>query len=196
MGRKVVVTLASSGRFLAASMNFFVLAARKSMSFPARSWRMKVTPPEVPTPMMAGGGKAKPMAPGMPAIFAGDLLLDRLVLLFRLLPLGPLLQGDEEEGAVGVLHLAQHAVADDRGAILDPRGLGDDLFGLPGHLAGSLQRGGVGQLDAGKDEPLVLVREKAGGEAACPRSRPEPSRPEAGGDWSCSSGWRRRRRET
>ena len=39
------------------------------MSLPARSSRMKVTPPEVPTPMMAGGGKAKPMAPGMPAIF-------------------------------------------------------------------------------------------------------------------------------
>jgi hypothetical protein len=37
------------------------------MSLPARSCRMKVAPPEVPTPWMAGGGKAKPMAPLMPA---------------------------------------------------------------------------------------------------------------------------------
>ena len=35
------------------------------MSLPARSSRMKVTPPEVPMPGMAGGGKAKPMAPGI-----------------------------------------------------------------------------------------------------------------------------------
>ena len=32
------------------------------MSFPDRSSRTKVAPPEVPTPGMAGGGKAKAMA--------------------------------------------------------------------------------------------------------------------------------------
>ena len=111
------------------------------------------------------------MAPGMPAIFSGDRCLDRLVLLFGLLSLGPLLQGNEEEGAVGVLHLAQHVIADDGGAVLDPGGLGDDLFGLFGHFAGSLQGGGIGQLDAGKDEPLVFVREEAGRNAYCLRDR-------------------------
>jgi hypothetical protein len=50
VGRKVVDTLASSGRFFAASMNLVVFSARKAMSLPARSSRMKVAPPEVPTP--------------------------------------------------------------------------------------------------------------------------------------------------
>ena len=39
------------------------------MSLPARSSRMKVAPPEVPTPWIAGGGKAKPMAPLSPPSF-------------------------------------------------------------------------------------------------------------------------------
>ena len=63
VGRKVVETVASSGRFLAASMKVAVLAARNSRSLPARSSSMKVTPPEVPIPGMAGGEKAKPTAP-------------------------------------------------------------------------------------------------------------------------------------
>ncbi|OQB98247.1 MAG: hypothetical protein BWX79_03360 [Alphaproteobacteria bacterium ADurb.Bin100] len=37
------------------------------MSLPARSCRMNVAPPDTPTPWMAGGGKAKPMAPLIPA---------------------------------------------------------------------------------------------------------------------------------
>jgi hypothetical protein len=37
IGRKVVETLASSGRFFAASRNLVVFSARKAMSFPARS---------------------------------------------------------------------------------------------------------------------------------------------------------------
>ncbi len=52
-----MVTLASSGRFRAASMNFCVFSARKPTSRPARSSSMKVTPPEVPIPWMAGGEK-------------------------------------------------------------------------------------------------------------------------------------------
>ena len=54
-----MVTRAISGRFFASSMNFCVFSHRKAMSLPERSSRMKVTPPEVPMPGMAGGEKAK-----------------------------------------------------------------------------------------------------------------------------------------
>ena len=49
-----------------------MFSARKVTSLPARSCSTMVTPPEVPTPGMAGGGKAKPMASG---IFAISLLM-------------------------------------------------------------------------------------------------------------------------
>ena len=64
-GEKVVVTPASSGRWRAASTNVRTFPARKAMSLPARSSSRKVTPPEVPTPGMAGGEKAKARAPGI-----------------------------------------------------------------------------------------------------------------------------------
>ena len=64
---KVVSTLAISGRFLAASMKCCVLPARKAMSFPPRSSNIKLTPPEVPTPGIAGGGNRKAFASGIPA---------------------------------------------------------------------------------------------------------------------------------
>jgi hypothetical protein len=43
--------------------------SRNFGSIPSRSSRMKVVPPEVPIPGMAGGGKQKLMAPGTRAIF-------------------------------------------------------------------------------------------------------------------------------
>ena len=57
-------------------------------------------------------GKAD--GPGNLAQFPVQVCHDGLVLFLGLLALGPILQGDEEEAAVGVLHLAQHAVADNR----------------------------------------------------------------------------------
>ncbi|OQC28602.1 MAG: hypothetical protein BWX71_00751 [Deltaproteobacteria bacterium ADurb.Bin072] len=62
----MVVTFAISGLFLAASRNLSTFAVRKGMSLPARSSRMKVMPPEVPMPGMAGGEKAMPRASDMP----------------------------------------------------------------------------------------------------------------------------------
>jgi hypothetical protein len=121
---------------------------------------------------MAGGGKAKPMAPLMPAELLRQLGLDRGVLLLGLLACRPVLERDEEEGAVGIRHLAQHAVADDRGGVLDARHLHDQLFGLAGDLGRALQRRGVGELDAGKDVTLVLVGQEAGGDQLAEETRP------------------------
>ena len=40
-------------------MNALRLLVRNEMSLPARSSKMNVTPPAVPTPGMAGGGESK-----------------------------------------------------------------------------------------------------------------------------------------
>ena len=118
-----MVTRASSGRFRAAAMNFWVFSARKAISLPARSSRMKVTPPAVPTPWMAGGEKAKAFALGELAQLAVEAGDDGRGLLLRPLPLVPVLQRDEEEAAVGVADIAQQVEADDRGAVLHARGV-------------------------------------------------------------------------
>ena len=55
----MVVTIPISGRFLAASRNLFRLFTRNSGSLPARSSSTNWNPPEVPTPEIAGGEKAK-----------------------------------------------------------------------------------------------------------------------------------------
>ena len=87
--------------------------------------------------------------------------LDRRVLFLRLLARRPLLERDEEESAVGILNLAQHAEADDRGRVLDPRHLQDQFLSLAGDFACALQRGAVRQLYAGKDVALVFVGQEA-----------------------------------
>jgi hypothetical protein len=61
----VVNILVSSGRLRAASRNVFVFSARKENSRPDRSSSMKVTPPAVPTPGIAGGENAKATASGI-----------------------------------------------------------------------------------------------------------------------------------
>ena len=48
-------------------MNFCVLSARNAISFPERSSSINVTPPDVPTPGIAGGGNRKALAPGSSA---------------------------------------------------------------------------------------------------------------------------------
>ncbi|EXI65763.1 MAG: hypothetical protein AW08_02975 [Candidatus Accumulibacter adjunctus] len=92
----------------------------------------------------------------------GQLFLDRPVLLFRLRALRPFLESDEEESAVGVLHLAQQVVADHSGGVLDAGNVLDQVFGLAGDFRGALQRTRVGKLHAGEDVTLVLVGQEAG----------------------------------
>src|SRR6266699_7063344 len=58
-GKKVGISVPSSGRLLAASKNVFRFCARNPTSLPARSSSINVNPPEVPTPGIGGGGNAK-----------------------------------------------------------------------------------------------------------------------------------------
>ena len=60
-------------------MKVWVCSARKSTVPPERSCRTKFTPPEVPTPGMAGGEKAKAMADGSAASWA---FTRRMMLLY------------------------------------------------------------------------------------------------------------------
>jgi hypothetical protein len=73
-------------------MNLFVFSARKAMSLPARSCRMKVAPPEVPTPWMAGRREGEADGPAEPAELLREFGLDGAVLLLGLLALGPVLE--------------------------------------------------------------------------------------------------------
>ena len=127
----MVKTLANSGRFRAAAMNFCRFCARKSKPLPERSSSTKVTPPEVPTPGNGRRRKGEADGAGNLAQFAVQMRHDGLVLLLGFLALGPFLERDEEEAAVGVVDAAQHAVADDRGVILHARRVLEDLLRLP-----------------------------------------------------------------
>jgi hypothetical protein len=69
LGSRVVKSGANSGRFRAAARNLSVFSARNAGSLPERSSRMKVTPPEVPMPGIAGGENAKTWASATPASF-------------------------------------------------------------------------------------------------------------------------------
>ena len=59
-GRNNVTAPPTSGRAVAAWMNFAVCSARYSGELPPRSCSMIVKPEPVPRPGMAGGPKAKP----------------------------------------------------------------------------------------------------------------------------------------
>ena len=61
---KVVLAEAISGRSRASARKRSVFSARNSTLPPERSSSMKVTPPDVPTPGIAGGGNAKAIASG------------------------------------------------------------------------------------------------------------------------------------
>ena len=119
-GRNVVFTVAISGRFRAAARNLSTLAARNSMSPPARSSRTNVNPPEVPTPGIAGGENENATPWGRRGELPVQALADELVLLLALLAVLPLLQGDEEEGVVARPCQAQQAEPDDAGSRLNP----------------------------------------------------------------------------
>ena len=92
---------------------------------------------------MAGGGKAKAMAPLIPPGVSDSALIAPYC-SSGFLRFGPVFEGDEEEGAVRVLHLAQHVVADHGGDVLDAGDIHDQVFGLAGDIRGALQRAGIG----------------------------------------------------
>ena len=113
------------------------------MSFPARSCNRKVNPPEVPTPGIAGGGKAKaipsvrPLSSCLSAAYC-------FVLFLRLLSLLPRLQGDEEEGAISILNDAEKAEPDDSRGVFDARYLTENVFDFTRRLIGAVERSGIG----------------------------------------------------
>src|ERR1700679_400007 len=79
LGRYVGATPAISGRFLQAAMYLLRFCVRNERSLlPERSSRIIVTPPEVPTPGIDGGGKANPIPSSTPRL--GRLKLARMAL--------------------------------------------------------------------------------------------------------------------
>src|SRR6202045_4102029 len=64
LGTNVVKIVPISGRLRAAVRNLARLFARNGTSLPARSSRTNETPPEVPTPGIAGGEKLKTVPSG------------------------------------------------------------------------------------------------------------------------------------
>src|SRR5258708_17188003 len=69
LGKYVGATAAISGRFLQAAMYLLRFCVRNERSLlPERSSRIIVTPPEVPTPGIDGGGKANPIPSSTPRI--------------------------------------------------------------------------------------------------------------------------------
>ena len=104
------------------------------MSFPPRSSRTNVNPPEVPTPGIAGGEKLKAVPCGSLAELLVQAFLDGLELLRLLFAVRPRLQGDKEEGVVTGLHVAQQAEADDAGRVLDAGRFGENRLNLSARL--------------------------------------------------------------
>ena len=88
----MVNTLASSGRFRAAAMNFCRFAARNGMPLPERSSSTNVTPPEVPDAGNRRRRKRKTDRAGNFAHLAVQMRHDGLVLFVGLLAFGPFLE--------------------------------------------------------------------------------------------------------
>jgi hypothetical protein len=82
-----------------------------------RSSSMKLKPPDVPTPEMAGGEKANARPAG---ILSSLALTDSMIdwMLVSLVLRCPGLEGDEHEGAVSGVGLGEKAAAHDRAVIL------------------------------------------------------------------------------
>ncbi len=129
---------AISGRLPAAAMNLFTLAVRKEGSAPERSSRTKVTPPDVPTPGMDGGEKEKAMPSGM--LLRAPATCRWMAAYCTSGPRAffPRLQRDEEEGAVGVLHLAEETETDYGDDVVYAGSVQELLFDLFGGVTGAL----------------------------------------------------------
>ena len=92
--------------------------------------------------------------------------MDGIDLKFRRLAFGPLLEGDEKEPRVGACDGAQEVEADDRGHILDARGLQKNLLDALGGLGGLLERGGARKLHDAEEVALILLGDECGGHGA------------------------------
>ena len=101
---------------------------------------------------------------------------DGIVFLLGPGALRPVLEGNEEEGVVGGVGLAEHVEADDRGIVFDPRGVLQNLLHLAGRRLGTLQGGHVGKLQGAEEIALVLVGQEAHGQvpAQAPGDDGEP----------------------
>ena len=97
---------------------------------------------------------------------AVEVRLDGGVALLGPRALAPGLEVDEQETAVGVVHRGKERESDDGGVGPDAGGVLENLLDLADGLAGALERGGVGQLDAHVDVALVLLGEERLGELA------------------------------
>src|SRR5277367_5621693 len=99
------------------------------------------------------------------------MLLDSVVAVLQRRALIPVLERDEEEGAIGRVHTTQHAVADNRAHILHAWGVENDLLDDLRCLGGALRRRGVRKLQAAVHVSLILVGEKAAGHMLAEKPR-------------------------
>jgi hypothetical protein len=76
----------------------------------------------------------------------------------------PGLEGDKEEPAIGVRNTTQQAVTDNRRNMFNAGRLQHNLLDLPAGLVSPLEGGSIGQLDAGINITLILLRKKAAGD--------------------------------
>src|ERR1035438_8356571 len=152
------------------------LAVRNDGSSPARSSKMKVNPPAVPTPAPvskdeetpprrahARNGwrrKSKSLRFRQRCQFLVKTRPEGAVLFVGFLALAPRFQGDKEQGVVSGLRLAQQTETQHGRIIFDPRRLRQNGLHLFAIFGGARQRGGVGQLHVDVDIPLVLLRQK------------------------------------
>src|SRR5215469_5086484 len=114
-GKKVVLINPISGRFRAGARNAFRFLARNSTSWPERSSRAIVNPPDVATPGMAGGEKLKAMPSGSVLRLLVQACLDPLKLLRWRPTIVSGLEGDKEESVVAGAHETEQTKADHAG---------------------------------------------------------------------------------
>src|SRR6266550_1293716 len=76
---------------------------------------------------------------GKPGELFVNVRLDRGVLFFRLGPFAPGLEGDEEEGAISILHETEQTESDHAGRVLDARSFAENLFDFARRGIGSLK---------------------------------------------------------
>ena len=86
-----------------------------------------------------------------------------VVLLFRRFALGPFLQRNEKDPAVGRIDAAEKVQAGNGRVIFDPGSFFEDLFALTHHFVGALKRSGVGQDDLREKISLIFLRQEASG---------------------------------
>src|SRR5262249_25507152 len=80
--------------------------------------------------------------------------------------IGPFLHADEAEGVVACANQAQQAEPRDCRDVLDAGNRRSYLLQLGDYFFGSLQRGGVRQLNVDVEVSLILIRNEAGGQSA------------------------------